>query len=51
MKLQELIKQLHIKHINGDTSVEITGISIHTQTLKPGDLFVCIPGRSGFQED
>ena len=40
-----------MKHIYGDTDVEITGISIHSQTLKPGDLFVCIPGVDGFQED
>ncbi|GIP43435.1 hypothetical protein J45TS6_18940 [Paenibacillus sp. J45TS6] len=41
MKLQELINQLHVKHTNGDTNVEVSGVSIHSQTLKPGTfLFV-----------
>ncbi|WP_454191291.1 UDP-N-acetylmuramoyl-L-alanyl-D-glutamate--2,6-diaminopimelate ligase [Paenibacillus sp. Marseille-Q7038] len=51
MRLQELIDQLHVKHANGDTNVDITGISIHSQTLKPGDIFVCIPGVNGLQAD
>lgn len=51
MKLQELINQLHVKHTNGDTNVEVSGVSIHSQTLKPGDIFVCIPGVNGLQED
>ncbi|WP_160031590.1 UDP-N-acetylmuramoyl-L-alanyl-D-glutamate--2,6-diaminopimelate ligase [Paenibacillus sp. An7] len=51
MKLQELINQLRVKHTNGDTNVEVSGVSIHSQTLNPGDIFVCIPGVSGLQED
>lgn len=51
MKLQELIDQLHVKDTYGDINVEVTGISIHSQTLKPGDIFVCIPGVNGLQED
>ncbi|BBH24863.1 UDP-N-acetylmuramoyl-L-alanyl-D-glutamate--2,6-diaminopimelate ligase [Paenibacillus baekrokdamisoli] len=51
MKLKELINQLTISHVNGDTDVEISGININSQHLKPGELFVCIPGIPGFQED
>ncbi|SDS07628.1 UDP-N-acetylmuramoylalanyl-D-glutamate--2,6-diaminopimelate ligase [Paenibacillaceae bacterium GAS479] len=51
MQLKELIDQLTIASLSGDAEVEITGISIHSQQLQPGELFVCIPGIPGLQED
>lgn len=51
MKLNELIHQLTLSRINGEPNVEVSGICIHSQQLQPGDLFVCIPGIPGLQED
>ncbi|QYR19332.1 UDP-N-acetylmuramoyl-L-alanyl-D-glutamate--2,6-diaminopimelate ligase [Paenibacillus sp. sptzw28] len=51
MKLKELIGVLTIYQVNGDADIDITGISINSQNLQPGELFVCIPGVPGFQED
>ncbi|MDO4500237.1 MAG: UDP-N-acetylmuramoyl-L-alanyl-D-glutamate--2,6-diaminopimelate ligase [Erysipelotrichaceae bacterium] len=45
MKLSSLFKQ----HKGPD--VEITGLSINTQTIKPGDLFICIKGASVDRHD
>lgn len=51
MKLRELTELLAIVRTKGDMDVEITGFSMHTRTLRPGELFVCVPGIAGFQED
>lgn len=44
MKLQELASALLITHIHGDIDTEITGIESDSRKIKPGDLFLCIPG-------
>lgn len=51
MKLTELIQPLTIAQIQGNADVEITGISMNSKFLQPGELFVCIPGIPGLQED
>ncbi|WP_438433758.1 UDP-N-acetylmuramoyl-L-alanyl-D-glutamate--2,6-diaminopimelate ligase [Gorillibacterium sp. sgz500922] len=51
MHLQKLVDQLAIARVQGNAEVTITGISIHSRKVKPGELFVCIPGIPGFQED
>ncbi|GAA3408311.1 UDP-N-acetylmuramoyl-L-alanyl-D-glutamate--2,6-diaminopimelate ligase [Paenibacillus hodogayensis] len=51
MKLKELAQLLTVVRTDGDMDVEITGFSMHTRTVQPGNLFVCVPGIDGFQED
>jgi UDP-N-acetylmuramoyl-L-alanyl-D-glutamate--2,6-diaminopimelate ligase len=51
MKLSELIELLTISQIQGNIDVEISGINMNSKYLKPGELFVCIPGIPGLQED
>ncbi|RKN83837.1 UDP-N-acetylmuramoyl-L-alanyl-D-glutamate--2,6-diaminopimelate ligase [Paenibacillus ginsengarvi] len=51
MKLRELAGLLATARTYGDMEVEISGFSMHTQTLRPGELFVCVSGIPGFQED
>jgi UDP-N-acetylmuramoyl-L-alanyl-D-glutamate--2,6-diaminopimelate ligase len=51
MKLRDLAKRIPNGHIQGDTEIEITGIANHSRRVAPGDLFVCIPGIPGYQED
>lgn len=51
MKLSELIGLLTIYRVQGNVNVDITGISMNSKFLQPGELFVCIPGIPGLQED
>ncbi|AOZ91035.1 UDP-N-acetylmuramoyl-L-alanyl-D-glutamate--2,6-diaminopimelate ligase [Paenibacillus crassostreae] len=51
MKLKELIEQLTIYSAQGNVNVDITGISMNSREVKQGDLFVCISGIPGLQED
>lgn len=51
MKLRELAALIPNALIQGDTEIEITGISNHSQRVKQGELFVCISGIPGYQED
>lgn len=51
MKLKELTDLLMIAQINGDTNVEIKDIKMNSKHVQHGDLFVCVPGIIGFQED
>jgi UDP-N-acetylmuramoyl-L-alanyl-D-glutamate--2,6-diaminopimelate ligase len=44
MLLEELIKGLDIVEVRGSTDVDILGISYDSRTVKPGDVFVAIPG-------
>ncbi|MDU0201621.1 UDP-N-acetylmuramoyl-L-alanyl-D-glutamate--2,6-diaminopimelate ligase [Paenibacillus sp. MAH-36] len=44
MKLQELASALLITHIHGNADTEITGIEADSRKIKPGDIFLCIPG-------
>ncbi|WP_199615232.1 UDP-N-acetylmuramoyl-L-alanyl-D-glutamate--2,6-diaminopimelate ligase [Paenibacillus alkalitolerans] len=51
MKLKEIVELLTIAEVSGDLDADITGIKMHSQQVEPGDLFVCVPGIAGFQED
>lgn len=51
MKLKELIPLLTIVKTEGNPEVEITGIQMDSRKVRPGDLFICIPGIPGLQED
>jgi len=51
VKLKELAELLTIVSINGDINVEINEIRMNSKHVRPGDLFVCISGIPGFQED
>ncbi|OPH47512.1 UDP-N-acetylmuramoyl-L-alanyl-D-glutamate--2,6-diaminopimelate ligase [Paenibacillus ferrarius] len=44
MKLQELASALLITHIHGNAETEITGIEADSRKIKPGYVFLCIPG-------
>ena len=48
MILSELLKEVEVKQIIGNTQAKITGIAYNSREVKPGNLFVCI---SGFQTD
>lgn len=51
MKLRELAGLIPNSTVRGDADVKIRGISNHSRRIHPGDLFVCISGIPGFQED
>lgn len=51
MKLGDLAALIPNAIIQGDSEIEITGITNHSQRVTPGELFVCIPGIPGYQED
>lgn len=51
MKLRELAEKLTVVRTSGDLNVEIAGFSMHTHSLRLGELFVCVSGIPGFQED
>lgn len=51
MKLQELASVLLITHIHGNADTEITGIEADSRKIKPGDLFLCIPGLTADGHD
>ena len=44
MKLNELLKNVEILNILGDTEVEITGVNIDSRKIREGHLFIAIPG-------
>lgn len=44
MKLQELASLLLLSRIEGNSNTEISGIEVHSQKVRQGDLFICIPG-------
>jgi UDP-N-acetylmuramoyl-L-alanyl-D-glutamate--2,6-diaminopimelate ligase len=44
MKLSRIFANVRPLEIFGDPSIEITGISQDSRSVKPGDLFVCIKG-------
>lgn len=44
MKLYELISDIAIEEVTGDTIIDINSISIDSKKVKKGDLFICIDG-------
>ena len=44
MILQELLKDLAVKEVNGSTDLEISAIAFDSRQVKPGTLFVAQPG-------
>lgn len=48
MNLSELLKHIETESVNGSTQMRISGIAFDSREVKPGNLFVCIPG---FQTD
>jgi UDP-N-acetylmuramoyl-L-alanyl-D-glutamate--2,6-diaminopimelate ligase len=51
LKLTELIGLFTISQVYGNVDVDIIGINMNSKYLQPGELFVCIPGIPGLQED
>ncbi|WP_028547582.1 UDP-N-acetylmuramoyl-L-alanyl-D-glutamate--2,6-diaminopimelate ligase [Paenibacillus sp. UNC451MF] len=52
MHLKEMTAHLlDVLRIEGDDTVEITGIQMDSRNIRPGELFVCIPGVDGILED
>ncbi|MFE5320280.1 UDP-N-acetylmuramoyl-L-alanyl-D-glutamate--2,6-diaminopimelate ligase [Paenibacillus sp. NPDC056579] len=51
MLLKDLAARLHHARIEGDGEIAITGIQMDSRLIKPGELFVCIPGIAGILED
>ncbi|UVI32987.1 Mur ligase family protein [Paenibacillus spongiae] len=51
MRLKELADLLTIAELQGEMDIGITGIRMNSQHVRQGDLFICIPGIPGFQED
>ena len=44
MRLTTLIQDLPVKKIQGNAEIEIRSITQNSKEVKPGSLFVCIPG-------
>ncbi len=44
--LAELISVINDAEVQGDTSITITGITLDSRKVAPGDIYVCIPGLS-----
>ncbi|MGZ9583020.1 UDP-N-acetylmuramoyl-L-alanyl-D-glutamate--2,6-diaminopimelate ligase [Paenibacillus marinisediminis] len=51
MELKELADLLTVATTTGDLDVEINEIRMNSKHVRQGDLFVCIAGIPGFQED
>ncbi len=44
MKLEELMKGIEYRVAAGNMDIEVTGISYDSRQVRPGHIFVCIPG-------
>ena len=44
ISVAEIATIFGLERVSGDTAVEVTGISMNTADLRPGDLFVAMPG-------
>ncbi len=44
MKLEELVKNIPLQNVEGETDIEITGVNIDSRQIAPGDLFIAIRG-------
>lgn len=46
MQLSELAKLLLTAKLSGDDHISVTGVEIDSRKVKPGDLFICLPGHT-----
>lgn len=46
MKLSELLREVAVREIQGDTGLEITAVTPDSRLVRPGTLFVAIPGTA-----
>lgn len=44
MILSELLKDVNIEESQGNIGAKVSGIAFNSKDVKPGDVFVCIPG-------
>jgi UDP-N-acetylmuramoyl-L-alanyl-D-glutamate--2,6-diaminopimelate ligase len=44
MQLEQLLEPLALWKAEGDVRTEITGLEIDSRKVKPGDVFICLPG-------
>jgi len=51
MQLKELAEHLLNARIEGNGEATVSGIQMDSRHVKPGDIFVCIPGVPGILED
>ena len=51
MRLEELIAALPGCRVRGRRDAEITGITLDSRTVRPGNLFAALPGRRGDGHD
>ncbi|WNQ14215.1 UDP-N-acetylmuramoyl-L-alanyl-D-glutamate--2,6-diaminopimelate ligase [Paenibacillus aurantius] len=51
MKISELASLLAGARLDGDESVELTGIQTDSRKVRPGDLFICLPGHAADGHD
>ena len=47
MPLEELLKPLLLKSVEGETAGEVRGLACHSEKVKPGALFFSLNGRRG----
>lgn len=47
MPLEELLKPLLLKSVEGETAGEVSGLACHSEKVKPGALFFSLNGRRG----
>ena len=47
MALEELLKPLLLKSVEGEIAGEVSGLSCHTEKIEPGALFFSLQGRRG----
>lgn len=51
MKLRDLAALWLTARLTGDGTTDIVGIQMDSRRIQPGDLFVCLPGIPGVNED
>lgn len=43
-RLAELLEPLRVVSVSGPTDIEVTGVATDSRLVRPGNLFVCLPG-------
>lgn len=44
MNLEELLKDVEVEEVCGSLQTKVSGIAFNSKEIKPGGLFICIPG-------